>query len=79
MTVAVPVDSLRLTVADDGKGFDPEAARRAGGLGLSSMQERVRLVRGTIAIHSSIGKGTRVELIVPLTWKEPPPSSGPAP
>ena len=45
-------DEVHLTVSDSGRGFDIEAAKRGRGLGLTSMQERVRLVNGTIAIDS---------------------------
>ena len=40
---------LELTIADDGQGFDLAEARRRGGLGLISLDERVRLVRGGLA------------------------------
>jgi two-component system sensor histidine kinase UhpB len=59
-----------LAVADDGRGFDvPEATGlTAGGrsVGLVGMQERVRLLNGTIEIDSSAGNGTRVTVVVPL-------------
>jgi signal transduction histidine kinase len=61
--------ALRLSISDDGKGFDLEAARAAPGLGLVSMQERVRLVHGQIQWRSQPGAGTRVDVRVPL----PPP------
>jgi two-component system sensor histidine kinase UhpB len=48
-----------LRVSDDGHGF---SARRNGGLGLSGMRERALLVGGQLAIWSSDGRGTRVEL-----------------
>ncbi len=54
-------NELKLTVEDPGKGFDLNAARRKGGLGLVSMEERVRLVGGKLSIHSEPGHGTRVE------------------
>lgn len=54
-----------LTVSDTGSGFDLAAAHRAGRLGLSSMEERARLVGGTLTIESSPGKGTRVEVCAP--------------
>ena len=41
-------------------------ASHAGGLGLVSMQERMRLLQGTIAVSSSPGQGTRIEATVPL-------------
>ena len=57
---------LHLSVNDVGNGFDLEEVRGKGGLGLISMEERVRLVRGDFKIHSQPGEGTRVEVRVPL-------------
>ena len=57
---------IRLTVSDTGQGFDLAEARRDGGLGLLSMQERARLVHGAVAVHAKPGRGTRVELTVPV-------------
>jgi hypothetical protein len=57
-------DRLVLTISDDGRGFDVEAAR--GGLGLISMGERVEQVGGTLQIHSRRGGGTHLEVITPL-------------
>ena len=64
--IACADGQLRLTVADDGTGFDPRAARAAGSLGLVSMGERVRYAGGRLAIDSRPGAGTRVEVLVPL-------------
>jgi signal transduction histidine kinase/ligand-binding sensor domain-containing protein len=58
---------LRLVVSDSGQGFDTTRAGREGGLGLSSMQERIRLVRGAFSVDSRPGQGTRIEVRVPLT------------
>jgi signal transduction histidine kinase len=55
-----------LTVADDGRGFAPEAARRSGGVGLASLEERAGLLGGRCRVRSSPGAGTRVEVTVPL-------------
>jgi two-component system sensor histidine kinase UhpB len=55
-----------LTVADDGEGFDPMVARRADGLGLVSIVERARLVRGHATIRSEPGSGTTVDVRVPI-------------
>ena len=60
-------DAIRLVVTDDGVGFDPGSAGGNGGLGLVSMRERLHLVGGTIGIDSSPGKGTRVEVRVPVS------------
>lgn len=55
-------DEIRLVVSDDGKGFDLPHAQQSGGLGLISMKERVRQVHGTLALDSSPGEGTRIEV-----------------
>ena len=62
---------LRLSVSDDGKGFDAGTAGIGEGLGLLSMRERVRLVDGQIRWQSAAGVGTRVDVQVPL----PPPGA----
>jgi two-component system sensor histidine kinase UhpB len=67
---------LELMIRDDGRGFDPAAARRHGGLGLVSMDERARLVRGTVEIASRLGQGTELRVHVPF---ETDPASQKAP
>ena len=57
---------IHLIVRDLGRGFDIEAARQGKGLGLTSMQERVRLVNGTITIDSKPMGGTTIHVRVPL-------------
>ncbi|HZS50173.1 MAG TPA: response regulator [Bryobacterales bacterium] len=57
--------SLRLTVADSGKGFDPGDKSRQG-LGLISMAERVRLVNGALVVKTGPGEGARIDLRVSL-------------
>lgn len=58
-------------IRDDGKGFAPKAMEpRAGGLGLISMEERVRLLRGIFRVRSYSGNGTEVHAWVP--WSEMP-------
>jgi PAS domain S-box-containing protein len=57
---------IHLNVSDLGKGFDVEAARQGQGLGLTSMQERLRLVGGTILIDSKPLAGTTIHVRVPL-------------
>ena len=55
-----------LRVADDGRGFDPEArAIRSRRLGLTSMEERARALGGSLAVVSAPGEGTTVTLEVP--------------
>ncbi len=57
---------LRVAVADDGVGFDPdEPGLRSRRLGLTSMEERARALGGTLSIDSRPGDGTTVVLEVP--------------
>lgn len=53
---------LRVSVEDDGVGFDPAIQRP--GLGLTGMRERARRLRGEVVIDSSVGDGTTVSLVV---------------
>lgn len=57
---------VQLEVRDAGAGFDLEGGRRAGGLGLVSMAERIDLVHGRLQVESSPGEGTRIVASVPL-------------
>ena len=57
---------IHLVIADSGRGFDIAAAKQGRGLGLTSMQERVRLVNGTISIESKPMGGTTIHVRVPL-------------
>jgi signal transduction histidine kinase len=59
-------DVLELRVADDGQGFDLTEARRHGGLGLISIDERVRLVQGGLQIVTEPRRGTELRVRVPL-------------
>jgi PAS domain S-box-containing protein len=58
---------IHLVVSDTGVGFDSEAAKVGQGLGLISMEERLRLLKGTISIASAPGRGTTVHARVPLS------------
>ncbi len=66
VTISQRKGALVLVIADDGTGFDPEAATGAGGLGLVGMEERARLVNGNLAITAQPGRGTRITLKVPM-------------
>jgi signal transduction histidine kinase len=61
-----PADGgLLLAVSDGGAGFDPENPGKGMRLGLASMRERVRLVRGTLDVDSAPGRGTTIVAWVP--------------
>ena len=58
---------VRLKMKDDGVGFEVnEAARKTDSFGLTGMRERVALLGGAIDIQSSPGKGTKVEISIPV-------------
>ena len=60
-------DAVRLTVTDNGKGFDVRGGKHGRkGLGLVSMQERVRPLGGTLGIDSKPQEGTTVSVSIPL-------------
>ena len=52
---------LCISVEDDGIGFDP-ALNKTDGLGLSSLKERVKYLKGTLDLDSGIGQGTAVNI-----------------
>jgi signal transduction histidine kinase/ligand-binding sensor domain-containing protein len=61
--------TVRLTIADNGVGFVPDAAagtrHNAGtGFGLTSIGERVRLLHGALSVRSTPGRGTTVEVVL---------------
>ena len=59
-------DRLFLSLSDEGRGFDAKEIRNRVGLGIRSMGERARLVGGQFDIHSEPGKGTRIDVWVPI-------------
>ena len=67
-TVALsgPPGSLHLSITDYGVGFDRAAVESRRGLGLISMEERVRLVEGRFSVRSRPGYGTRLDVRIPL-------------
>jgi signal transduction histidine kinase len=71
VSLLVTGSQLVLRVQDEGTGFDPEGLRAQPGLGLSSMEERARLIQAELTITSSPGQGTTVEVRVPLARRVP--------
>ena len=60
---------LVVVVRDNGVGMDP--MKRASGLGLRGIEERVRELRGTMSIKSAAGAGTTLTVRLPLPAREP--------
>jgi signal transduction histidine kinase len=61
-------DPLRLEVRDDGAGFDPQVV--TGGVGFTSMRDRLAAVSGDLAITSTPGRGTRVTASIPIPTEQ---------
>lgn len=59
-------EEIRLSVSDDGCGFDMESEAMKRGLGFTSMRERLRIVGGAMEVQSRPGHGTVIEVSVPL-------------
>jgi signal transduction histidine kinase len=59
---------LTITIADNGRGFQPDVA--TGGFGLESMRQRAELIGARLTVSSEPRDGTRVELVVPVTRRE---------
>ena len=59
-------EGARLEIADDGIGFDLAQLQQHSGLGFVSMRERLRGLHGRVRIDSAPGRGTRIEVDVPL-------------
>jgi signal transduction histidine kinase len=60
-------DEIHLTVSDSGVGFDIDAAKASRGLGLISMEERLKLLNGTLSIESQLQRGTTIHARVPFS------------
>jgi signal transduction histidine kinase len=60
-------NEIHLTVSDCGVGFSLATARTGRGLGLNRMQERLKLVKGSLSIDSQPKRGTTIHARVPFT------------
>ncbi|MEI7846103.1 MAG: sensor histidine kinase [Chloroflexota bacterium] len=58
--------SIRVTVNDNGKGFNADTIKQGNSLGLNLIRDRVEILGGTFDIDSSIGRGSRITLIIPV-------------
>jgi PAS domain S-box-containing protein len=77
ITVDCSDRTLRLTIEDNGAGFDPSAShtgiRNGCGLGIAGMRERVKLIGGELLVESSIGVGTTIFVRIGLERAEAVP------
>ena len=65
VTLSYVDDVVLLDVADDGAGFDPQAAATAGGLGLRAMRERITQLGGQLTIESAPDEGATIAAELP--------------
>src|SRR5262249_21206994 len=66
-------NELDLCISDSGAGFNPESAQRNGGLGITSMRDRIIVVEGALTLHSRTPPRPLVRARVP-----PCPTADPA-
>jgi PAS domain S-box-containing protein len=64
--IMLEASEICLTVHDSGVGFQPQEAIRGRGIGLLSMQERLKLVKGKLSVDSSPQRGTTIQARVPV-------------
>jgi signal transduction histidine kinase len=77
VSLAPTADGARVTVADDGKGFDVEQGAPEGHFGLTMMRERAQVAGGSFRIESDPDRGTTVIAEFPTSWLAEPPPDGP--
>jgi signal transduction histidine kinase len=70
-------DGARVTVRDDGKGFDPEEVPREGHIGLAMMRERTQVAGGRFRLDTAPGQGTVVTAEFPTSWLSAPEQRSP--
>jgi signal transduction histidine kinase len=71
-------DSVSLVISDDGIGIPEGAQNNRLSHGISGMRQRVRALHGDFSIHGTPGRGTMIEVTLPLPAQEAPASSVPA-
>ena len=67
VTFGIHDQAVLLIIEDDGVGFDMEAVKGRGRLGLIGMVERARLLQGTLTVDAHPNSGTRITVELPLT------------
>lgn len=58
-------DRVRVSVDDNGRGFDPDAVQQGSSLGLKLIRERAEMLGGSFDVDSAVGRGTRITFAVP--------------
>jgi len=62
----IHIDSLEISVSDNGCGFSDDGIVQGGGFGIRGMRERLQALGGSLTVSSEPGQGTRVSGMLPL-------------
>ncbi len=65
MQIDLGADLIRVSVSDNGKGFDPETLKESNNLGLKLIRERAEMLGGSFEVDSVVGSGARISFSVP--------------
>ncbi len=60
-------NEVRVSMEDNGRGFDVDSMGDKGGMGLKVIKDRVEMLGGNIDIHSTIGQGTHIIFVIPAS------------
>ncbi len=58
-------NGLRVSIEDNGKGFEVDKVEERGGMGLKLIRDRVQMLGGTFEIHSTVGHGSHILFQIP--------------
>jgi signal transduction histidine kinase len=58
--------TLKITISDDGKGFDKNNVKEKDGLGINQIEARIHMLKGKFKIESEEGKGTITKISLPI-------------
>lgn len=68
--VAISIEKINrdilVTIRDNGKGFEVSERKKQHSLGLKTMAERIKIMKGNLQIESEIDKGTTIKAIIPI-------------
>jgi signal transduction histidine kinase len=68
VTIRGSAEAIELRISDEGKGFDRDQVKGRQGLGLVSIEERVKLLRGSFEVNSKPGTGTELRVSIPRVY-----------
>lgn len=76
ITLKTTGEEICLRVTDNGRGFDPDEAKRGSSFGLKGIAERVVMLAGTLSIESAPGRGTALSVCIPIADTAGKPKGG---